>query len=263
LLSNLLDVLRLDVVRFSESGGFGLVANENVDVGQDLVERVLEELRDEGGRKVQDELLHQLSPSNSPNGVMSGAHLVLSSSLLGQRLDSRYTDSQVEPTDVEDLRVLDLLPDALLLQVLELVVVGSSEVGAEGAVVAGDDNTAATSGSLLIVEVFRLDASIGRDLLQSLTVLVLADAANVDNRLRLEDVGSASCSVLRSTTGDLDGLVVLEQVLVQTHVLLGVGEDRIVGLQAILVEESLVTACCQHEPILVLLRNYRIETSKA
>jgi hypothetical protein len=147
----------------------------------------------------------------------------------------------VEATNVEDLRVLDLLPDTLLLQMLELVVVGSSEVSAHGAVVAGDDHTAATSGSLLVVEVFGLDASVGRDLLQSLAVLVLANAADVDDRLGLKDVSSASCSVLRSTTGNLDGLVILEQVLVQAHVLLRVGEDGIVGFQVILVEESLVT----------------------
>lgn len=53
---------------------------------------------------------------------------------------------------------------------------------------AGDDNTAATSGCLLVVEVFDLDAGVAGDLLQGLAVLVLANAADVDNRLGLEDV---------------------------------------------------------------------------
>lgn len=171
-------------------------------------------------------------------------YFVLGGSLLSQCLDGWYADGQVEATDVEDLGVLNLLPDVLLLQVVDLVVVGSSEVGAHGAVVAGNDNTTATSGSLLIVEVLCLDTSIGRDLLESLTVLVLSNATNVDDRVGLENVSRTAGSVLCRTTSDENSLVVLEQVLVQTHVLLWVGKDGIVGLQAILVEESLVTASC-------------------
>ena len=78
-------------------------------------------------------------------------YLVFGRSLFGQRLHSWYTHSQVEATDVEDLGIFDLLPDALLLQVLELVVVRSSEIGAQRTVVAGDDNTAATGGRLLVI----------------------------------------------------------------------------------------------------------------
>jgi hypothetical protein len=59
LLGDLLDILGLNIVRLSEGGGFGLVADEDIDIGQDLIERVLEELRDEGGGKVEDELLHK------------------------------------------------------------------------------------------------------------------------------------------------------------------------------------------------------------
>lgn len=57
LLSNLLDVLGLPAMCLGECGGLGLVADDDVDVGEDLVERVLEELRDEGRGKVEDELL--------------------------------------------------------------------------------------------------------------------------------------------------------------------------------------------------------------
>jgi hypothetical protein len=210
LLRNLFDVLGLNVVRFGEGGGFGLVADQNVDVRQDLVERVLEELRDEGCGKVEDELLHQVILRISPNRVMSGTYLVLSGSFLSKRLDGWHADSQVEATNVEDLSILDLLPDALLLQVLDLVVVGGSEIGAHGAVVAGDNNTAATRGSLLVVEVFGLDTSVGRDLFESLAVLVLANTADVEDRLGLQNVCSASCSILRGATSNLNGLVVLK-----------------------------------------------------
>jgi hypothetical protein len=44
-------------VRLGECGGLSLVANEDVNVGQDLVKRILEELRDEGRGKVEDESL--------------------------------------------------------------------------------------------------------------------------------------------------------------------------------------------------------------
>lgn len=179
-----------------------------------------------------------------PSARQDLSYLVLGSSLLSQCLDSRHADGQVEAADVEDLGILDLLPDVVLLQMVDLVVVRSSEVGAHGAVVASDDNTAATSRSLLVVEVLSLDTSIGRDLLESLAVLVLANASDVDDRFGLEDVSCTTGGVLCRTTSDEDSVVVLEQVLIQAHVLLWVGEDSIVGLQAILVEESLVTASC-------------------
>jgi hypothetical protein len=139
--------------------------------------------------------------------------------------------------------------------------------------VAGDDNTAATGGCLLVVEVFGLDAGVAGDLLQGLAVLVFANAANVDDRLGLEDVlyndaldnagtsfnmeqiakesricscgtdkkglvtyRSASRSILRSSTSDQNSVVVLDQVLVKTHMLLRVCENSIISLQAILVK---------------------------
>lgn len=51
----------------------------------------------------------------------------------------------------------------------------------------------------------------------------------------------ASCSVLSGTTSDELGVVVLEQIFVETHVLL-LGEDGVVGLQAVLLEELLISA---------------------
>lgn len=53
---------------------------------------------------------------------------------------------------------------------------------------ASDDNTAATSGGILVVEVFGLDSGVAGDLLQGLAVLVLANAAKVDDRFGVEDV---------------------------------------------------------------------------
>lgn len=169
------------------------------------------------------------------------AYLVLSSSLLSKGLNGRHTDSQVETTNVVDLGILDLLPDVVLLQMLKLVVVGSGKICAERAVVASDDDTTATSGGLLVVEVLGLDTGLLADVLEGLAVLVLADAANVEDRLGGQDVLGTTGGVLCSTSSDEDSLVVLDQVLVETHVLLRVCENGIVGLEAILLEELLIT----------------------
>lgn len=91
-------------------------------------------------------------------------------------------------TDVVDLSGLNEAPDLGLLQVLDLVVVGSSQVGAHAAVVTGDDDAAAAGGLLLIVAVLDAEADLLDSVLQGLGVLVLADAANVDGGAGREDV---------------------------------------------------------------------------
>lgn len=175
-------------MRLSEGDRFGLVTDQYVDVGKNLVKGVLEELRDKGSGKIENKSLNIFSLLRLLKPAIDCTHLVLRGSLLSQSFNGRYTDRQVEATDVEDLSVLDLLPDALRLQVLHLVVVGSREIGAQRAVVAGNDNTAATGWGLLVIEVLGLDARFPADPLQSLAILVLADAANVDDRVGLEDV---------------------------------------------------------------------------
>lgn len=82
--------------------------------------------------------------------------------------------------NVVELGILNQLPNLWLLQVVQLVEVRSREVGAEGAVVACDDDTAATGRGLLIIAVLGADAGFGADVLEDLAVLVFADAADVD-----------------------------------------------------------------------------------
>ena len=60
LLRNFLDVLGLVTVGFCECSGLGLVADEDVDVWQELVEGILEELCDEGSGKVENKWLQEL-----------------------------------------------------------------------------------------------------------------------------------------------------------------------------------------------------------
>ena len=57
LLCNLLYVLGLVAVGFSEGSGLGLVTDQNVDVWEDLVKRILEKLADERSREVENEWL--------------------------------------------------------------------------------------------------------------------------------------------------------------------------------------------------------------
>lgn len=60
-LSNLLDILSVEVVGLSEGSGLGLVTDQDVDVGENLIERVFEELCNEGSGQVEDEGLRCVS----------------------------------------------------------------------------------------------------------------------------------------------------------------------------------------------------------
>jgi hypothetical protein len=119
---------------------------------------------------------------------MQFTHLVLSSGFLTKSDDGGHTDSQVVATDIVELGLLNQRPDLGLLQVLDLILIGSSEVGAHTAVVASDDNTALTGGLSLINTVLSVDTSLLAGLLEDVTELVLADAADVDNGLLREHV---------------------------------------------------------------------------
>jgi len=115
-------------------------------------------------------------------------YLVLSSSLLSKSQDSRNGDGQVISTNVVDLSLLDQIPDLRLLQVLRLVLVSGSKVGAHAAVVASDDDTALAGGLDIVDTVFGVDTGLGASVLQEIGIFVLANAANVDDRVVGEDI---------------------------------------------------------------------------
>lgn len=110
-------------------------------------------------------------------------YLVLSSSLLAKGLNGRNTDSKVVTANVVDLGLLNQRPDVGLLQVLNLVLVGSGKVGAHAAVVAGDDNTTLSSGLDIVNAVLGVDTGLLAGLLEDIAVLVLANTTNVDDRV--------------------------------------------------------------------------------
>jgi hypothetical protein len=128
---------------------------------------------------------------------MRFTRLVLSSGLLTKSDDGGHTDSQMVATDIVELCLLNQRPDLRLLQVLDLVLVGSSEVGAHAAVVASDDNTTLTGGLGLINTVLGVDTGLLASLLEDLAVLVLTDTTDVHNGLLREHVlGTLSISTL-------------------------------------------------------------------
>jgi hypothetical protein len=119
---------------------------------------------------------------------MRFTYLVVGSSLLTKSDDGRHTDSQVVSTNVVELSLLNQRPDLGLLQVLDLVLVGSSEVGAHAAVVASDYDTTLSGGLGLIDTVLSVDASLLTGLFEDVTELVLTDATDVDNGLLREHI---------------------------------------------------------------------------
>lgn len=240
LLGNLDDIVSAPRVALGVGTSLRLVTESVIRVGQNGVELVLEELRDEGGRKRQHE------------------NLVLRGGLFTESLDGGNTHGQVVTANVVDLSLLDERPDVRLLQMLDLVLVGRSKVGAHATVVAGDDDTTLASGLDIVDPVFGVDTSLGACLLEDIGVLVFSDTANVESRVVGENVlpmrltladtkdheflaylGTTS-GVLSSTTGNQLGVMVLQQFLVETHMLV-LGQDGIVVLQAILLQESSIT----------------------
>lgn len=157
-----------------------------------------------------------------------------------EALSEAFLTSEVETTDVVDLGVLNELPDLGLLQVVKVVVVGSTEVSAQASVVTGNDGTATASLLLGIDTVLDAEASSLDGVVKDGRVLVVTSTTNVDNAVGRKDVLGASSTVLSSTASNELGIVVVEEILVERDVLL-LSEDSIVRLEAVLVQKSLVT----------------------
>ena len=221
------DVGGLEVVGLGVGGSLGLVADDVVPVGSGLVELLLEELGNERCVQGESERLFMVSIA-SACGLLtfSRSYLVLLGSLLGQSHDGGHADSKVVATNEVCLALLDNVP--VLLEVVKLVAVGGSKVGAQAAVVASNNDTATASGLGLIDTVADLEAGLLGGICEDVGVLVLANAAEVDDGLGRKDVlrnelercpaevGAcvvylgASGGVLGGTTGSEDSLAVLE-----------------------------------------------------
>ena len=146
---------------------------------------------------------------------------------------------EVEATNVVVISVLNQAPDLGLLQVVKTVVVSSTEVSAERAVVAGNDDTAAASLLLGVDAVLDAQARLLDSIVKDSRVLVITGTAEVDDAVGGQDVLGTAGGVLGGATSNELGVVVVEKVFVEGNVLL-LGEDGVVGLEAVLVEKGLV-----------------------
>lgn len=142
-------------------------------------------------------------------------------------------------TDIVGLGILNEGPDIGALQMLEVVVVGSAQLSAHAAVVAGDDNAATASGDLGVDAVLDAQTSLLASIAKDGGVLVVTGTADVDNTVLGQQVLGTAGGVLGSTTGDQLGIVIVEEVL-EDVLVLGLGQDGVVGLQTILLEEGIV-----------------------
>lgn len=146
---------------------------------------------------------------------------------------------EVVTADIVDLSALNEAPDLGLLQVVQVVVVGGTQVGAETPVVAGDDDTTTAGGLGRLDAVLDAEAGLLDGILEDGGVLIVANAAQVDDAVFGQDVLGATGGVLGGTAGDELGLVVVQKVLVDALVLV-LGQDGIVGLEVVLGQELIV-----------------------
>ena len=124
-----------------------------------------------------------------------------------------------------------------LLEVRDLVVVGGVEGGAEGALAAVDEDAAGTGRGGLVDHVVDVDALGFARLDHLVAERILADAAHVRGGLGgAEHPLRDADGVLGGAARDVLDLEVLDHVVVHRGVLL-LGEDRVVELEVVLVEE--------------------------
>lgn len=150
----------------------------------------------------------------------------------------RLTGEMV-PANIVGLGILNESPDIGALEMLEVVVVGCAQLGAHAAVVAGDDDAAATRGDLGVDAVLDAQTGLLAGIAEDGGVLVVAGTAQVDDAVVRQDVLGTTGGVLGSTAGDQLGIVVVEEVLVDVQVL-GLSQDGIIGLEVVLLEQVLV-----------------------
>lgn len=146
----------------------------------------------------------------------------------------------MEAANVVDLGVLDEAPDLGLLQVVKAVVVSSTKVSNETAVVASNDSTTAAGLLLGVNTVLDAEASLLDGILEDGGVLVVTSTTKVDNAVGGQDVLGTTGGVLGSTTRNQLGVIVVEKLLIQRDVLL-LSQNGVVGLQLILIQQSLVS----------------------
>lgn len=209
----------------SIGSGFALVTDQNVNMGQELFKLNLEELGDKGGRQVE------------------GDDLALGGGVLGDFERTLDAVGEKVAFDVKVLGAVDERGDLGLGEVGRGELLGGTEGGAEGTVVAGkNDGTGARLGGGRLDLVGRDDALGFVGLLEGVFEVVVADGADVGDRLggvdvlcRVSAAGVKSFSwtyrggtggVLGGTTGDVGDVGVGDDVVVAGGVSGTAGGER-------------------------------------
>lgn len=120
-----------------------------------------------------------------------------------------------------------------------LILIRRRQMRAHGAMVAGDHHATSPRRLLLIDPVLDVNALLLASLTQSVGVLVFAYAADVPDGVGGQHVRGATCSVLGTAASDEFCIAVLEQVVIEGHVL-GFGEDGVVDFEVVLLEQVIV-----------------------
>lgn len=123
---------------------------------------------------------------------------------------------------------------------VQIVVVRRTQIGNHGPVMAGDDHAAAPRGLRLVHAV--LDTETGRldGVVQDRRVLVVTHSAEEDDAVGREHVLGTAGRVLGAAAGDQFRRIVVQEVFVDA-VVGGLGEDGIVGLETVFLEEGGIT----------------------
>lgn len=151
--------------------GFTLVSDQDVDVGKNLFELNLEELRNEWSAQVQDD------------------SLALGAECLGDLNDGLDTVRQKVSLNVEELGRVDDRGDLGLGEVVRSEFLGGSKGGAQVSVVASNDDGASTSSGRSRLDLVRRVNTFGLvGLFQGLHEVVVTDRSNVGDRVGREDV---------------------------------------------------------------------------
>lgn len=181
----------------SIGSGFALVTDQNVNMGQELFKLNLEELGYKGGRQVE------------------GDDLALGGGVLGDFERTLDAVGEKVAFDVKVLGAVDERGDLGLGEVGRGELLGGTEGGAEGTVVAGkNDGAGARLGGGRLDLVGRDDALGFVGLLEGVFEVVVADGADVGDRLGGVDVRGGTGGVLGGTAGDVGDVGVGDDVVV-------------------------------------------------
>ncbi len=211
-----LEVGLLPLKGLGDSLGLDLVAKDNVGVDDDLQKRLRKELANEGGREGKSKVL------------------LVGGSMLSNGEHSRDGNGkEVALNDVVGSVGPDGL-DVLLVKVLGLVLVGSSEAGNHGAVLLLDEAGASAGGDGGINHVADVHTIALGALAEGNSVGIITDATSIGRSTSLlEHPLSDADSVLARTTGDvLGGVRSLNNGLEKTLVLL-LSENGVGALETV------------------------------